>query len=69
MAWDYIIDNIIANDTKNVIIVSDSDLDYADTAPLKVDGIVCYLWKNGEFAIEPVKCLQGRQGTYQYSFE
>lgn len=43
MAWDYIIDNIIANDTKNVIIVSDSDLDYADTAPLKVDGIVCYL--------------------------
>lgn len=47
MAWDYIIDNIIANDTKNVIIVSDSDLNYADTPPLKVDGIVCYLWKDG----------------------
>lgn len=69
MAWDYIIDNIIANDTKNVIIVSDSDLDYADTAPLKVDGIVCYLWKYGRFAEEAVKRLQGRQGTYQYSFE
>lgn len=68
-AWDYIIDNIIANDTKNVIIVSDSDLDYADTPLLKVDGIVCYLWKYGEFATAPVKCLQGRQGTYQYSFE
>lgn len=47
MAWDYIIDNIIANDTKNVIIVSDSDLNYADTPPLKVDGIVCFLWKDG----------------------
>ena len=47
MAWDYIIDNIIANGTKNVIIVSDSDLNYADTPPLKVDGIVCYLWKDG----------------------
>lgn len=69
MAWDYIVQNIMANDTKNVIIVSDSDLFYADTAPLKVDGIVCYLWKNGEFATEPVKCLQGRQGTYQYRFE
>ena len=69
MAWDYIIDNIIANDTKNVIIVSDSDLNYADTPPLKVDGIVCYLWKYGRFAEEAVKRLQGRQGTYQYSFE
>ena len=47
MAWDYIIDNIIANNTKNVIIVSDRDLNYADTPPLKVDGIVCYLWKDG----------------------
>ena len=47
MAWDYIIDNIIANGTKNVIIVSDRDLNYADTPPLKVDGIVCYLWKDG----------------------
>lgn len=68
-AWDYIVQNIMANDTKNVIIVSDRDLYYANTPPLKVDGIVCYLWKNGEFANEPVKCLQGRQGTYQYSFE
>ena len=67
--WDDIIDNIIANNTKNVIIVSDRDLDYADTPPLKVDGIVCFLWKYGEFATEPVKRLQGRQGTYQYSFE
>ena len=69
LAWDDIIDNIIANNTKNVIIVSDRDLYYADTTPLKVDGIVCYLWKDGEFATEPVKRLQGRQGTYQYSFE
>ena len=69
LAWDDIIDNIIANNTKNVIIVSDRDLDYADTPPLKVDGIVCFLWKYGEFATEPVKRLQGRQGTYQYSFE
>ena len=69
LAWDDIIDNIIANNTKNVIIVSDRDLDYADTTPLKVDGIVCFLWKYGEFATEPVKRLQGRQGTYQYSFE
>lgn len=69
LAWDDIIDNIIANNTKNVIIVSDSDLYYADTTPLKVDGIVCFLWKDGRFAEEAVKCLQGRQGTYQYSFE
>lgn len=68
-AWPLIVENIIANDTKNVIIVSDSDLGYARTSPLKVDGIVCYLWKNGDFAVAPTKRLQGRQGTYQYSFE
>ena len=76
--WDLVIENInAAPKTKNVIIMTDTDIGYdwgvkgchgcirgPGTA---VDGCVWFLWKNGRRVPEASKKLRGKKGTFEYS--
>lgn len=73
-AWRKILQNIAATKARNVLIITDGDMNEwgeygAKGGPtLKVDGCVWFLWKNGETAPECVKHLIGKEGNYQYAF-
>lgn len=69
-AWREILQYIAANKTKNVVIITDSDMSYqALRGPsLTVDGCVWFIWKNGENAQELPQHLRGRRGNFQYAF-
>ena len=75
--WPKILQNIKATGAKNVLIMTDHDIEdlngtgygAADCGSLKVEGCVWYLWKNGESSPTCVKKLTGAQGTYQYAFQ
>lgn len=70
-AWSDILANIQANKTKNVVIVTDSDMGgYARRAAKKlvIDGCVWFIWKRGVNSQELPKHLLGRKGNFQYAF-
>lgn len=69
-AWLKILKNISANKTKNVVVVTDSDMNWdAKIGPtLTLDGCVWYIWKNGRNSQELPKHLRGRRGNFQYAF-
>lgn len=74
-AWTKILNTIKSNNAKNVVIMTDGDMDYyAARSGQKclVEGVVWYLWKIGGYyatgAQELPKYLKGMQGTTQYAF-
>ena len=74
-AWTKILDTIKNNNAKNVVIMTDGDMDgYAVRSGQKclVEGVVWYIWKIGGYyatgAQELPKYLKGMQGTTQYAF-
>ena len=74
-AWTKILDTIKSNNAKNVVIMTDGDMDgYAVRSGQKclVEGVVWYIWKIGGYyatgAQELPKYLKGMQGTTQYAF-
>lgn len=74
-AWTKILDTIKNNNAKNIVIMTDGDMDdYAARSGQKclVEGVVWYIWKIGgrytTGAKELPKYLKGMQGTTQYSF-
>lgn len=74
-AWTKILDTIKSNNAKNVVVMTDGDMDkYAARSGQKclVEGVVWYIWKIGGYyttgAQELPKYLKGMQGTTQYSF-
>lgn len=74
-AWTKILDAINNNNAKNVVVMTDCDMDkYAVRSGQKclVEGVVWYIWKIGGYyttgAKELPKYLRGMQGTTQYSF-
>ena len=74
-AWTKILDAINNNNAKNVVVMTDGDMDYyAARSGQKclVEGVVWYIWKiDGYYttgAKELPKYLKGMQGTTQYAF-
>lgn len=68
-AWTKIIAKIKENGATNVVIMTDSDMEYqADNASGIVPGYVWYLWKNGERAASLPKNLVGKHGTLEFKF-
>ena len=67
--WGHIINQIIHSGAKNVMIMTDSDMDtWGDhSQKVLVDGCVWYLWKNGIKAPNLPKELKGRMGTLEYN--
>lgn len=67
--WGHIINQIINSGAKNVMIMTDSDMDtWGDhSKKVLVDGCVWYLWKNGVKAPNLPKELKGRIGTLEYN--
>lgn len=67
--WGHIINQIINSGAKNVMIMTDSDMDtWGDhSKKVLVDGCVWYLWKNGVKAPNLPKELKGRLGTLEYN--
>ena len=70
-AWPEIIQNIKAHKTKNVVIMTDSDVEWDAIRGVRhiVEGCVWYVWKNGRCAPTAPQKLYGRTGTFQYSFK
>lgn len=75
-AWPDILQNIKATGAKNVLIMSDGDIERLndtgygakENGSLRVEGCVWYLWKDGESSPTCLKRLTGAQGTSQFSF-
>ena len=70
-AWPDILQEIKASGAKNVVIMTDSDMNwdavrYNQTC--RVEGCVWWIWKNGRGAPECVKHLIGEKGNYQFAF-
>ena len=76
--WDLVIENIMAEPkTKNVIIMTDTDIGYdygyaghhgcIKGAGGTVQGCVWYLWKRGRRVPEARTKLKGLKGTFEYS--
>lgn len=70
-AWSEILQEIKATEAKNVVIMTDSDMNwnaisYGKTC--RVEGCVWWIWKNGRSAPECTKHLIGENGNYQFSF-
>ena len=70
-AWDLILENIKANKTKNVVILTDADMgwDARRGAKCLVDGCVWLFWRDGINNQEIPKHLVGKRGNYQYEFK
>lgn len=68
-AWNDIIKTIKTTEATNVVIMTDSDMEYL-SKKLKhtVPGYVWYLWKRGSNAQSLPASLRGDEGTEQYSF-
>lgn len=73
-AWNYIVQNVIATQATNVVIMTDSDMEHywygvsKEALRYTVPGYVWYLWKNGVNAPRLPRDLKGRGGTQQFSF-
>jgi hypothetical protein len=72
-AWNRIIDNIVLTKATNVVIMTDSDMEWQCSDPphrgYKVSGVVWFLWKNGVNAQKLPHLLQGKSGTLQFAFD
>ena len=74
--WAACLKHIRESGVKNVVILSDSDLDYfeysnrptGNNGKTVVSGCVWWLWKNGDVSRKALKELIGKRGNYQYSF-
>ena len=68
-AWGHIMNQIINSGTKNVMIMTDSDMNtWGDhSKKVLVDGCVWFLWNNGVRAPNLLKELKGRIGTLEYN--
>lgn len=74
-AWTKILAAIESNNAKNVVVMTDRDMDqYAAKSGKKclVEGVVWYIWKIDSYyttgSQELPKYLKGMQGTTQYAF-
>lgn len=69
-AWPRILENIKATGAKNVVIMTDHDMnnDAAGGPTVIVEGCVWWLWRNGITAPECVKHLRGMQHNFQANF-
>lgn len=69
-AWDKIIAQIKANDAKNVVLMTDSDMDWQaeSSAVCRVEGCVWIIWRDGDYSENIVKKLRGDADNEQYSF-
>ena len=70
-AWPEILNNIVASKTKNVVLITDSDMAWdASRGPrCIVDGCVWIIWKNGKYSNAIAQKLIGKRGSYQYAFK
>lgn len=74
--WHAALSHIKGSKVKNVIILSDSDLDSyewcnrptGNNGVTRVDGCVWWLWKNSDVSKKALKELRGRRGSYQFMF-
>jgi predicted house-cleaning noncanonical NTP pyrophosphatase (MazG superfamily) len=74
--WAACLKHIRESGVKNVVILSDSDLDDYEwnnrptgtNGKTVVPGCVWWLWKNGNVSRKALKELVGKRGNYQYSF-
>lgn len=75
--WRAALDHIRASKVKNVIILSDDDLDSfewsnrptGDNGVTRVEGCVWWLWKDSSVSKKALKELIGRNGNFQYQFK
>lgn len=75
--WADALKHIRSTKVKNVIILSDDDLDSyewsnrptGDNGRTIIDGCVWWLWKDAEVSTKALKELMGRRGNFQYQFE
>ncbi len=70
-AWPYILQEIKANGAKNVVIMTDRDMNYDSVRngqTCRVEGCVWWIWKNGESAPNCKKHLIGEKGNYEFAF-
>ncbi len=70
-AWPEILQEIKASNAKNVVIMTDHDMNwdavrYGQTC--RVEGCVWWIWKNGVAAEDCTKHLIGEKGNYQFAF-
>lgn len=74
--WHAALQHIKSTKVKNVVILSDVDLDSyewsnrptGDNGVTRVDGCVWWLWKNSSVSKKALKELRGRRGSFQYMF-
>lgn len=74
--WHAALQHIKGSKVKNVVILSDSDLDdyerwnrpTGNNGVTRVDGCVWWLWKNSSVSNKALKELRGRRGSFQYMF-
>jgi hypothetical protein len=70
-AWPEILQEIKASGAKNVVIMTDHDMNW-DAVRCKqtcrVEGCVWWIWKNGVAAPDCTKYLIGEKGNYQFAF-
>jgi hypothetical protein len=70
-AWPEILQNIKATEAKNVVIMTDHDMNWDSQRygqVCRVDGCVWWIWRNNISAPDCTKHLIGNQGNYQFSF-
>jgi hypothetical protein len=75
--WAPCLKHIKESGVKNVVILSDNDLDHfewsnrptGNNGKTVVDGCVWWLWKNGSVSNKALKELVGKSGNYQFSFK
>jgi hypothetical protein len=68
-AWNEIIKTIRESNATNVVVMTDSDMEYlSNKARYTVPGYVWFLWKRGSNAQSLTQALQGECGTSQYAF-
>jgi hypothetical protein len=75
--WADCLKHIKESGVKNVVILSDDDLDHfeysnrptGNNGKTVVPGCVWWLWKNNNVSNKALKELFGKRGTYQYYFK
>ena len=70
-AWPEILQNIKATEAKNVVIMTDHDMNWDSQRygqVCRVDGCVWWIWRNNISAPDCTKHIIGNQGNYQFSF-
>lgn len=71
-AWFKIMELIQARGTKNVVMITDSDMEGQAARSGKttvIDGCVWWIWRNGLRGAHMVQKLRGRRGNTEYAFK